>query len=86
MISAERQIFDGHAVWEAARKLDIPEVPCVAVRHLSSSETRPLSIALNRLAGRGTWDLEALQIEFEELVSAGENLVIAGRCRNYWPS
>jgi hypothetical protein len=48
--------------------LSLERVPCVHVDHLSPDEQRVLRLAVNRLAEKGQWDLEALKIEFEELI------------------
>jgi hypothetical protein len=37
-----------------------------------------LRITLNRLAETGSWDVEALKLEFEELSVVEEDLVITG--------
>lgn len=78
VITGDHQIVHGHSVWEAAKKLGIEEVSCVLMDHLTQTEARALSIALNRLGERGSWDLQELQIEFEELLDLGEDLVVGG--------
>ena len=42
--------------------------PLLRVEHLSQDEQRVLRLAVNRLAEKGQWDLDALKIEFEELI------------------
>ncbi len=78
LITKDREIVDGHAIWEAARQLGIAEVSCVVVDHLGPADIRMLRIALNRLGERGAWDLDALQIEFQELEMMNEDLVVTG--------
>jgi DNA modification methylase len=78
LISRERAIVHGHLVWEAARQLGIEEVSCLVVEHLSPSELRMLTIALNRLGETGTWDFEAVRLEFQELTFLGEDMVVTG--------
>jgi hypothetical protein len=58
--------------------LGVDRVPCVRVEHLSPNEQRVLRLAVNRLAGKGQWDLDALKIEFEELVLTDAPIEIAG--------
>lgn len=78
LISADRKIVHGHLVWQAARQLGIEEVSCLIVDHLSQTEQRMLSIALNRLGETGTWDYEAVRVEFQELTMLGEDMVVTG--------
>jgi DNA modification methylase len=78
LISSERQIVHGHAVWEAARQLGISEISCALVDHLSEAEQRALAIALNRLSERGQWDFEILQHEFRELGASIDDLAVMG--------
>ncbi len=78
LISSDRRVVHGHTVLEAARQLGVNDISCVVVDHLSPDERRALSIALNRLSERGTWDLELLKIEFEELEAQDHDLVVTG--------
>ena len=78
LISKDRAIVHGHAVWEAARQLGIDEISCLVVDHLSPTGLRMLSVALNRLGETGTWDFEAVRLEFQELTLLGEDLVVTG--------
>ncbi len=64
--------------YEAARQLGLDRVPCVRVEHLSPDEQRVLRLAVNRLAEKGQWDLDALKIEFEELVLLDAPIEVAG--------
>ena len=78
VITKDRVIVHGHGVWEAARQLGIDEMSCVVVDHLTPTEERMLAIALNRLGETGTWDFDALRLEFEELTVLEEDLVVTG--------
>jgi DNA modification methylase len=78
LISSEHVIVHGHLVWEAARQLGIAEVSCLVVDHLGPSELRMLTIALNRLGETGTWDFDAVRLEFQELTFLGEDMVVTG--------
>jgi DNA modification methylase len=78
LIDNNRRIIVGHSLWEAARSLGIAELPCVVIDHLGSTDLRLLRITLNRLAETGSWDVEALKLEFEELTVLEEDLVITG--------
>jgi hypothetical protein len=52
----------------------------VRVEHLSQDEQRVLRLAANRLAEKGQWDLDALKIEFEELILLDAPIEITGFC------
>ena len=45
---------------------------------MSPDEQRVLRLAVNRLAEKGLWDLEALKIEFEELILLDAPIEITG--------
>jgi DNA modification methylase len=78
LIGADRRIVHGHIVWEAARRIGLSEVPAIIVDHLTPDERRALSIALNRLGETGVWDEEMLACELEELIDAGEDVLVTG--------
>jgi DNA modification methylase len=74
LISADRTIVEGHGIWEAAKRLGVTEVPCIVIDHLDANELRLLPMALNRIAETGAWEVEALRLEFEELIVLGEDI------------
>jgi DNA modification methylase len=78
LIDGNFTIVEGHGVWEAAKELEIAEVPCIVIDHLNESGLRLLSLALNRIGETGEWDYDALQAEFEDLTALGEDVVLAG--------
>jgi DNA modification methylase len=78
LIDSDGRIVHGHVVWEAARRLGLEKMPVVRIDHLTTPERRALSIALNRLGETGEWDVEALTIEFEELIELNEDIVTTG--------
>ncbi|MES2290273.1 MAG: DNA modification methylase [Pseudomonadota bacterium] len=72
------QIVDGHVRLEAMKALGPTEIPCIEVSHLSAEEVRLLSISMNVIQEKGSWDLEPLRIELIELKDAGFDLEITG--------
>jgi len=78
LIGKDYLVLDGAARVEAARNLGLDRVPCVRIEHLSDDEQRVLRLAINRLGETGSWNLEALKIEFEELILADAPIEISG--------
>jgi DNA modification methylase len=78
LIGKDNLVLDGAARVEAARNLGLECVPCVRIEHLSDSEQRVLRLAINRLGETGDWSLEALKIEFDELILADAPIEISG--------
>lgn len=69
LISANREIIDGHAVWQACQELGLPTIPTVMLDRLTEAEQSALRIALGRLPQLAEWDEAALKKEFEILYS-----------------
>jgi hypothetical protein len=78
LIGRDSVVLDGAARVEAARSLGLERVPCVRIEHLSDNEQRVLRLAIDRLGETGSWNLEALKIEFEELILADTPIEISG--------
>jgi hypothetical protein len=78
LIERDTLVLDGAARVEAARCLGLERVPCVRIEHLSDDEQRVLRLAVNRLGETGSWNLETLKIEFEELILSDAPIEISG--------
>ena len=78
LVGRDNEIINGEVRCEAARQLGLDRVPCVRIGHLSPEEQRVLRLAVNRLAEKGVWDLDALKIEFEELILLDAPIEITG--------
>ena len=78
LVGRDNELIDGEARYEAARQLGLDRIPCVRIEHLSKDEQRVLRLAVNRLAEKGQWDLDALKIEFEELIVIDAPIEITG--------
>ena len=74
----DNEIIHGEVSYEAAKQLGLDRLPCVRIGHLSPEEQRVLRLAVNRLAEKGEWDLDALKIEFEELILLDAPIEITG--------
>ena len=67
LVDKEGQILAGHGRVKAARKLNLEQVPCVAIGHLSPAQRRAFMLADNRLGELSKWNEEVLALELEEL-------------------
>ena len=67
LVDEHNEIIAGHARLEAARLAHLPQVPVIRLGHLSAAQKKAYRIADNKLAELGTWSVENLQLEFQEL-------------------
>ena len=78
LVGRDNEIIHGEVRCEAAKQLGLDRLPCIRIGHLSPEEQRVLRLAVNRLAERGEWDLDALKIEFNELIVTDAPIEITG--------
>ena len=78
LIDAQGGIIAGHGRLLAARKLNLTDVPCLRLSHLTDTQKRAYIIADNKLALNAGWDEELLRIEFEELADLDFDLELTG--------
>jgi len=71
-------ILAGHGKWLAAKKLNLPEVPVLAVAGLTETEKHLYLIADNQIALNATWDQEKLRVAIEELEKELADLKLTG--------
>ena len=60
------------------KQLGLDRLPCVRIGHLTDDEQRVLRLAVNRLAEKGEWNLDAFKIEFERVDPADAPIEITG--------
>src|ERR1700754_1662430 len=60
-------ILAGHGRVEAAKLLNLPQVPVVFLDHLSEAEAKAYMLADNKLTDRSSWDDTALAVQLKEL-------------------
>ena len=65
----EGRIIAGHGRLQAAKALEIAQIPTITLSGLSETQKRALRIADNKIALNAGWDLEILQTELGELAS-----------------
>lgn len=78
LIDGDGGIIAGHGRVLAARKLKLPEVPCIRLGYLTEAQRRAYVIADNKLALNAGWDLDLLKIELNELRDEGFDLGLTG--------
>lgn len=78
LIRGDNVIIAGHGRLYAAQKLEIPEVPCIVLDHLTDTQAKALVIADNKLALNSGWDNDMLKLELGELGDMDFNLDILG--------
>ncbi len=77
-IDSNNNIIAGHGRVEAAKLLEMEEVPTLCVEHLTPEQIRAYMIADNRLAELAGWDEKVLAIEFEYLVEQNFEIEVTG--------
>jgi DNA modification methylase len=69
LIDRENTILAGHCRVEAARLLEMNEVPCLRLEHMSRDQKRAYVLADNKLALNAGWDEDLLAEELGALLS-----------------
>ena len=78
LIGRGNELLSGEIRYTAARQMGLERVPCIRIDHLNAEEQRVLRLAVNRLSEKGQWDLDALKVEFEELIVADAPIEVSG--------
>lgn len=78
LIDGEGVIIAGHGRTMAAQRLDMKEVPCLRLGHLTDAQKKAYVIADNKLALNAGWDDEMLAIELRELKEGDFDLSLTG--------
>lgn len=67
LIDETNKIIAGHGRLKAAQLLEIAEVPCIRLSHLTEIQKKAYVIADNKIALNANWDIELLNLELSEL-------------------
>ena len=78
LIDEQNGIIAGHGRLLAARKLQLSEVPCIRLSHLTDAQKRAYVIADNKLALNAGWDDEMLALELGDLQDMDFDLSLTG--------
>ena len=69
IIDADSRVVAGWGLVQAARQLGLPQVPAVTIADLDEAKLRLLRLALNRLGEDSSWDVDALTLEFSDVLA-----------------
>lgn len=72
LIDEDGTIIAGHGRVLAASRLELKDVPCIRLSHLTESQKKAYIIADNKIALNSGWDEELLRLELEGLTSADQ--------------
>lgn len=72
LVATNNEIIAGHARVQAAQRAGLVEIPTISAEHLSPAQVKAYRLADNRLPELATWDMEALAVELDEIVSLDE--------------
>jgi site-specific DNA-methyltransferase (adenine-specific) len=78
LIDKSNGIIAGHGRVQAAQKLEMTEVPCLRLDHLTEAQKKAYILADNKLALNAGWDEELLALELAELGDLGFDLELTG--------
>jgi ParB-like chromosome segregation protein Spo0J len=71
LLDAQNGIIAGHGRLQAARMLEMKEVPTIELSDLTETQKKAYIIADNKLALNANWDIELLGVEISSLKDAG---------------
>lgn len=69
LIDESGTVLAGHGRLAAAQLLEIEQVPCLRLSHLTSAQKRAYVLADNKLAEKAGWDRELLALELGDLAA-----------------
>lgn len=78
LIDEDNNLIAGHGRVMAAKELGFETVPCVYIEGLTEEQRRAYILADNRLSELGEWDMDAVNIELQELDRLGFNFAVTG--------
>ena len=78
LIAEDDTIIAGHGRVMAARKLNLSEVPCIRLNHLTPTQRKAYILADNKLALSAGWDVDLLKLEIQELMTEKFTIELTG--------
>jgi|AntDeeMinimDraft_5_1070356.scaffolds.fasta_scaffold06295_4 ParB-like chromosome segregation protein Spo0J len=77
VVDEDNEIIAGHGRYEAARKLELEELPVIRRDDLNKAQVKGLRLSDNRVT-ESEWNYEQLAVEFEELEFDDYDLELTG--------
>lgn len=78
LIDGQKGVIAGHGRLLAARKLEMTEVPCLELSHMTDYQKRAYILADNRLAEKAGWDLDMVSLELTDLLENDFDINLTG--------
>ena len=78
LIDEEYNLIAGHGRVMAAKDLGMESVPCVFVEGLTETQRRAYILADNKLGELGTWDMEIVNAELQDLDALDFDIEVTG--------
>jgi ParB-like chromosome segregation protein Spo0J len=78
LIDGNKGVIAGHGRLYAAKLLEMKQVPCVELSHLTEDQKRAYVIADNQIALNADWDFEILKEELEALKHSDFDITLTG--------
>jgi hypothetical protein len=78
LLDGENGVIAGHGRLQAAKELEIEQVPTIELSHLTPEQKSAYVIADNKLALNAGWDRDLLVFEMQKLQDAGYDLGLTG--------
>jgi DNA modification methylase len=67
LVDRANRVIAGHGRYEAAKRLNLEDVPVIRLEHLSEQQAKAYMLADNRLTDRSSWDDRKVAIVLKEL-------------------
>jgi len=78
LVDAAGTIIAGHGPALAAQQLQLAQVPCIRLAHLTETQRRAYVLADNQIALQSGWDADLLADELAALADADFDITLAG--------
>lgn len=75
VIDGDNNLIAGHTRVEAAKLLNMPEVPTIRLSHLSEAAVKAFRLIDNKVASIATWDTDLLAAEMQTLRGEGFDML-----------
>ena len=77
-LDGDNGIIEGHGRLLAAKKLNMKEVPCIELSHLSDTQKKAYILAHNKIALNAGWDEELFAAEIQALKDLNFDVELTG--------